>query len=319
MSQHDSQALYRKIKELNELLWENRVTRPAVDKWLANFSGASHSLESERANALYLLSRFLYFGRPEVRELLRAMFQDLIRHRLTVEIRSHLPDKDDFTAIHNEFRAELDRTRFLGLGNPAESGNHILYNFRLVNALRLDLFVHLHELFTKALNDTQSNWAFPDVDRLIFIDDFCGTGSQAADAGRKYLPVIRQAASRSNTNVDIWYLTMLATENGLDHVRSQNLFNRVESVSVLDGTYQVFNQKSQVYANPPADITKDDAEAIAHHYGKLLLPPCPLGYGDSQLLLGFHHNVPDNTLPIFWQDLPDVPWFAIFPRDTKVL
>ena len=41
------------------------------------------------------------------------------------------------------------------------------------------------------------------------------------------------------------------------------------------------------------------------------LPADALGFEDSQLLIGFHHNTPDNTLPIIWFDEPGgVPWNA---------
>ncbi|WP_461330746.1 phosphoribosyltransferase-like protein [Bradyrhizobium liaoningense] len=33
----------------------------------------------------------------------------------------------------------------------------------------------------------------------------------------------------------------------------------------------------------------------------MLCPPHPLGYKDTQLALGFSHNTPDNTLPVFWE------------------
>ena len=55
-------------------------------------------------------------------------------------------------------------------------------------------------------------------------------------------------------------------------------------------------------------------------YGKTMLgEKHALGFEDSQLLLGFHHNIPDNTLPIMWFDGPDrVPWKPIFRRYPKL-
>ena len=49
--------------------------------------------------------------------------------------------------------------------------------------------------------------------------------------------------------------------------------------------------------------------------GAQLNPSAPLGYGGCQLLLGFAHNVPNNTLPIFW--LQDEAWFPVFKRYHK--
>lgn len=309
--------LYEKIKTLNEHLWEGRADRPTVDLWLGNFTGSHASPEEERHHALYLLSKFLYFGQSEIRQLLRAMFQDLVRHPLSVEARDSLGDKADFDCVHSKFLEELNRTRFLGLGNPAESGTHILYDFRLVNQITLDLFVSPHDLFTGALNKPGTRWAFPKVHRLIFIDDFCGSGSQAVGLGQKLVPLMREVASISNVEIEVWYLTLLATTQGLTNVKRRKLFDNVESVSELDDTYRVFGANSQMYVRAPNGLDKTAAEGIARHYGRNLQRRHPLGFRDSQLMLGFHHNIPNNTLPIFSRERRDPPWHPIFPRFEK--
>ena len=55
-------VLYSKIKELNDLLWEHRANRPDVEEWLENFTGSYADKKTEHSLALYLLSKFLYFG-----------------------------------------------------------------------------------------------------------------------------------------------------------------------------------------------------------------------------------------------------------------
>ena len=309
--------LLSKIKVLNETLWEGQASNVHVDQWIDNFCGACASAQSERDHALYLLSKFLYFGQLPIRQLLRAMFRDLIWHRLSAQIRLSLPS-DSKELIHTEFLHELKRTRFLGLGNPAESGTHILYDFRLINQLPLELFVSTHDLFSGRLDDPNANWELPDVTRVIFIDDFCGTGEQASTAGCKIAPVIRAAAERSSINVSIWYLTLFGTTAGLNEVRRHNVFDCVESVSQLDPTYRVFGDDSQFFHSTPRNVTKDEAERMVHHYGALLSPLHPLGYENSQLMIGFHHNIPDNTLPIFIRNRTHPSWWAIFPRHEKI-
>ena len=317
MSTTTNDALYRKIKSLNELLWERRATRPVVDQWLSNFKGEFDSEETERRHALHLLSKFLFIGRTEVRQLLRAMFLDLVRHPLTLEARTQLNIQKTFDAIHRAFLSEINRTRFLGLGNPAESGTHILYEFRQVNNIPLHYFIAPHDLFTGALNDPATQWASPTVNRLIFIDDFCGTGTQVHNMGIKYVPLIREVARRTNTDVTVWYLTLLATTTGIQYLRTANIFDRVDCVSELDSSYRAFSHDSQHYIAAPSDITKTQAQEIAEGYGERLKPDFPLGFGDGQLLVGFHHNVPDNTLPIISLERPEVPWYPVFPRDEK--
>ena len=319
MSTGNDSKLFEKIKVLNELLWENRADRPSVQQWLENFTGSHSPEDIERRHALYLLSRFLYYGGTEIRVLLRSMFQDLVRHPLTVSARSTMSDPDDFDEIHQGFLAELAATRFIGLGNPAESGTHILYDFRLANGLPIEYFCNFHELFSAALNSKDNEWSDSSVKRVVFIDDFCGTGTQATDIAVKYLPVMHQAADRSGVAIKVWYLTMLGTIDGLASVRADAAFDRVDAVSELDDTYRAFGPGSQIFVKPPEGIERDIAEEVSRHYGRDLVPSSPLGYGDCQLLLGFRHNVPDNTLPIFWADAsPEHPWSPIFPRISKL-
>ena len=310
-------ALLEKIKKLNELLWENRVPLPSVQQWLDNFKGERNGQAIEQAHALYILSKFLYFGQTEVRVLLHTMFQDLVRHHLAVQVRSRVHDKDDFQAVHRELVNELNKTRFLGIGNPSESGTHILYFFRQVNEIPEKFFPGLQDLVTGQLNHSNTRWARPEIQRLIFLDDFCGTGTQASAFGFQRLTLLRRVAKRSNVQIELWYLTLLATTTGLLNLRNNGVFDRIEAVSELDPTYRVFGPDSQTYANPPDGLKKDDAEGIVRHYGERLMPGHSLGYQDSQLLLGFTHNIPDNTLPIIWRESENPHWRPIFPRNDK--
>ena len=310
--------LLEKVKILNQLLWEGRANRPAVEQWLENFNGAYTSSDVERRHALYLLSKFLYFGRIEIRELLRAMFRDLIQQPLTSQGRKHLADQNDFAKAHQSFLRELERTRVLGLGNPSESAAYMLYNFRSVNRLPTELFPNFYELFAKALNSSDNEWLNTEVRRIIFVDDFCGTGVQAVELSSKYLPIITQATENTGLSVEKWYLTTLATSSGLAYVRANTLFDYVASVSELDDSYRAFEPGAQLFADPPQGITGSTAEGLARYYGERLFPSHPIGYGNSQLLVGFHHNVPNNTLPIFWFDEEDPLWSPIFPRISKL-
>ena len=271
---------------------------------------------SERTHAMYLLSKFLFFGHKEIRELLRAMYQDLFRSRLSMEIRDRLSERDDFDLVRTGFLSELRQTRFLGLGNPAESGTHLLYDFRIANRLPVGVFANPHNLFTGRLDDPTTAWD-REVRRLIFLDDFCGSGMQGLEMGRKYVSLMNDVAHRTGIELECWYLTMLGTSAGLDKVRASGLFRYVEAVSELDDTYRIFGEDSQIFRDAPPGVTRSEAERMAKYYGYRLAPTQPLGFEDCQLLLGFHHNVPDNTLPIVSRERQNPPWFPIFPRVEK--
>ena len=314
----DTEPLYAKIKTLNEFPWEGRTPRAAIDEWLGNFRGKLASEPFERAHALYLLSKFLYFGEKEVRALLRAMFQDLVRNPLTVEARKGVANRNDFDEVHLAFLDELNQTRFAALGSPSESGTYILYQFRQENRLLTNSFPNVRDLVTGPLNDSSTNWVHPEVQRLIFIDDFCGTGQQVAGMAGVTVPQLRSAAHNIGVDLEVWYLTLLATKDGLENVEQASIFQQVRSLSVLDDTYRAFGPNSQYFIDPPDYIDKDKCEEIISYYGNHISPQAPLGYGNCQLLLGFRHNVPDNTLPVIWLNAT-VPWWRpIFERSHKL-
>ena len=141
MTEELESELLSKIKVLDETTWEGRAKKPIIIKWLANFE------EKERIQALYMLSQFMYFGSLQMRNLLKAMFRDIFKYRKIKEIRKANSNTLDLGLINKEFDKALKNTLFLGIGNPSESGQHLLYFFRQENNLSKKHFINSHEIF----------------------------------------------------------------------------------------------------------------------------------------------------------------------------
>lgn len=314
----DSEQFIAKLMILSEQLWEGRVKKHDIERWLANFTGKSTDIETERAHALALLSHVMYFAERELRELLRALFRDHYKYRVVQHIRSSLGGTTDVHIIHARFDEVLRQTRFLALGNPSESGTHLLYWFRQENRLPRELFVHPYELANTSLADPAAGLADPKIQRLVFVDDFCGSGSQAIRMGTALLPLLRKLASTSGTSLDISYFVLFANSSGIEQVRRDTTFDCVGSVFELDDTYKVFSDHARQFSTPHDGISKDTGRIVAEAYGKELSPKWPLGFKDGQLLLAFHHNIPNNSLPIIWAGGPEQEgWHGIFHRFPK--
>lgn len=319
--------LKAKIKILNETLWDNRALNPSVEKWLDNFS-----TDKEKFHALYLLSKFMYFGAVPMRNLLKSLYRDLYRYPLIELIRKSKGNTLDSTFIESKFKEEEKNTRFLGVGNPSESGAHLLYFFRQENNLSKKLFVYTDEVIDR--NGTTEQLHFSDVKYYVFIDDFCGSGSQATTNSNIKRCV--ENLKRLSTNVDISYLMLFATSDGIKTVKDTGLYDRVEAVMELDNTYKCFDAQSRLF--PQRDnflFERDFTQEFCYRLGQPLFRSInqkegwtgrkleelsditALGWGDCQLLLGFYHNTPDNTLPIIWYDEEEINWFPIFRRYNK--
>ena len=308
------QSLMAKIKTLNETSWESRATEPAIVEWLDNFVASSQPPLDERAHALFLLSNFVYYGSRQIRELLRALYRDLYRYPIVEAIRRANSHTLDSRIIERLFRAELERTRFLGIGNPSESGCHLLYYFRQENGLPSDRFIHTHQIFRRTggqrlLRDTQ-------VSRYVFIDDFCGSGKQGVEYSRDLVEEIKAL----NPDASVEYYVLFATTHGINKIKEETEFDDARAIYELDASFKCFSDESRYFRMPPDGIDRGFCEQMCRRYGaRMVSARHVLGYEDSQLLIGFHHNVPDNTLPIIWFDGPDgVAWKPIFRRYPKL-
>lgn len=312
------ELLGTRVLTLNERVWEERANGPTVESWLNNFDGRTgHSAEIERLHALYLLSQFMYFGTSEIRVLLKALYRDLHLWPLAQEVRARTSNETEFLA---EMVKEREATRFLGVGNPSESGVHLLYYFRQENSLGKGAFLDSAQMYKMSASDggRQRTARYGDVKRYIFLDDMCGTGETAVRYSQDLLPDL----IAENQNVEVYYFSLFATAEGLKTVREETVFaDRCGAVYELDESYKWANEKSRYLSALPAGLDRGLLVKLATDYGELIVPGDPLGYLDSQLLLGFAHNTPDNSLPVIWCDQENgsqIPWYPIFRRYPKV-
>lgn len=305
--------LLGKIKVLSETIWDQRANKSDIDLWLNNFQSADEEeQEKERLHALYLLSQFMYFASNEMRVLLHSMYRDLIRYPIVESIRKSNQDTQDILFINREFEKEQSKTRFLGVGNPSESGTHLLYYFRQENLLDKNLFINSAEIFIHNEAGT-AKLADPNINRYVFIDDFSGGGTQAV----RYLGKVVKLMKDINPDIEVWYFVLFANESALDHIKDKIKINKCDAVFKLDDTYKCFGENSR-YIPDEEPLNMEFVHKMAKKYGEKLQPEYPLGYSDNQLLLGFFHNTPNNTLPIIWFDEKNgFQWSPIFRRYPK--
>jgi hypothetical protein len=336
------EELIDKIGVLYLTAWEEYdINAPNINLWLNNFEN-----DQEKINALYLLSNFIYFGSREMRTLLKSLYRDYYRHPKISEIRRANADTLDSSIIETAFKKSLQNTRFIGMGNPSDSGSHLLYYFRQENKLSRNLFINTHEIFerysvhakNKILNIFKRLKVADDtVDHYVFIDDFCGSGNQAIAFSNTIIEDLKNL--RPNTKVD--YLLLFATQDGIDKIIKNSNFDNVTAIFELDDQFKVFGSDSRYFRTKPPgkhplEVDKRFAKEMCEKYGKKLMESilkfegltgskleneaakhC-LGYNDCQLLIGFNHNTPDNTLPIFWYDEHEMSWYPIFKRYNKI-
>ncbi len=301
----------KQIGVLNETIWENRALGPKVIDWLGNFDN-----DEEREYALYLLSRVMYFSSSCIRNLLKTLYRDLYRYPIIEKIRKENGDTLDSSFIEKEFNKVLQSTRFLGVGNPSESGVHLLYYFRQENNIPKDLFVNTDDIIEyDEIEGVRLRDNFKHVKHFVFIDDLCGSGQQATSNDSNVKRCVQHLHNVIN-DADISYLMIFGMSAGIRVIRESQLYDHVNAVVELDDSYRCFSKQSRFFDDEK--YLCSFARDMAFKHGcKLVSQPHALGYSDCQLLLSLHHNTPDNTLPIIWFDEDNTKWKPIFKRYNK--
>lgn len=191
----------------------------------------------------------------------------------------------------------LERTRFYPLGlSASSSGGMYLYDFRKSLGLREDQFA----VWSRDEVNT-------DAETLVFFDDMIGSGDQASRFFREHLSGVRQR---------VVYVSVFAFERGLDRVRGNSGFAQVISGITLSDEERAFGEDSQVFQSV---AERRRVREIAEKWGSKLYPQHPLGYDDTQSLVVFQHNTPNNTLPIIWagpnnEKSPGEIWAPLWQR-----
>lgn len=318
MTSDTEERLLAKIMVLNEHVWENRAPQPKIEQWLANFTGRVARAEVERVHALFWLSQFMYFGSKEIRVLVRSMYRDLFLKPLVQDVRRNLPAGSSIEDLKRQVKEELARTKFFGVGNPSESGVHLLYYFRQEAQLQKDSFMDAVRIFTRG-HAGDRKLRKPDVKRYVFLDDICGSGDTAIEYSGD---VVAELKSKDPSLIASYYC-LFGTKDGMDRVRNNSHFgSNCGAVYELDSSYKCLTPGTRHFqGHSYSDIDEATAFAMARTYGDLLDPRYATGWKDAQMLLGFHHNTPDNTIGIIWSDSDwgacPIRWTPVFKRYPK--
>lgn len=316
---HDFQSKLDNYKnqlmKLSSHAWDDDKKWPEIEEWLKNFTGRCFSKEEEHLLALHLLTHFIYFGNSTIREMLKACYEEQFIIPLKQEIRRNNNDTTNNYLINACLKDEIEKTLFIGAGNPSESGAHLLYYFRQMNNLSKERFSDFYGAFYK---DQNSNNLYPhssSINRYIFFDDLVASGTQISDYLKDRLAQIRS----TNPSIKLQFMCLFATTIGLEALNKSDMFNgNAHCLFHLDDTYKAFGKKSRNFKllkRPSRRKLKKFCKFYATYLN--FQDPHKLGYKDCQLMIGFSYNTPDNTLPIFWAKDP-IYWTPIFARYSKI-
>lgn len=302
----DIELIKQHILKTSIIAWDNRITNTSLERWLNNFTGAAlGDIDAEKTIAAWLLMNFTYYSSSEVQELCKVIFRKYIHYKL---------EEDSYKKMNlsnpDKIRLILEKTIFIPLGNPSESGSLILYNFRTANKLPKNIFENKRNWKDELQNGT--------IDNIVLVDDVTLSGTQA----------IEYVKDLNYGNTKIILLTFFSTNIALQRMKQDAPQIYMMCAQLLDERTKMFADSSFSFSNDDTNSIKELARKLCLYYGNIIvqnelpeegikyMKSYPLGFGDGQQTFGFYYNIPDNTLPIFWCNSKH--WHAAFERFSKV-
>lgn len=299
----------RVIHQCNILIKMNIWTIPEANfiAWINQFQ----TLE-EKFFCACLLSRLIFRSKSQIYSLITALFQSNLNNTCFDEIIT---------------QGELIKKLTSKKGDP---------NIRLVPVINEEdpptksgplIIRYIKKRFN--LNEKWMNWSskIPSIlkeknnFKIIFIDDFCGTGRQFE---KFFQQIIEQSGFEDEREfwrkviekkIRIIYSPLIAYEAGFYYLKMKYPFISFTSSELLKENNSFFQEKNWKELSNEKIKVSDAQEWLENFWSSkgFTQSSIPfLGYENMGLTFGFEHGTPNNTLPIFWQSNPN--WKPLLER-----
>lgn len=187
--------------------------------------------------------------------------------------------------------------------SPGKSGPTYCRLFRSENQISANSVLTLDSL-------KRRKTVFRGIQRLVLIDDFCGTGDTLIERMRDYLEVLRLANSAGVRIIVIAVVGFSKARNRVDRfLEREGLAADFYICDELGEDCKAFSNTSRVFSD---ERERERAKQIAEAKGVYLEKHHPLGFKDTQALVVLYDSCPNNSLPVLWSASKD--WTPLFPR-----
>ena len=277
--------------------WESyrgrAITDGAVRSWLEQFG----STEEQRM-MFELLRKLQFFSGGLIREKLRTGHRFVLRELAARGVVRR--------AAEARARRVTDNIVISFLGGEGKRGQTYAKHYADENKIYQERIVAPKSLKGRVENLT-------DVEGIVFVDDFIGTGRTATRALEETLSPLTDLVEK--LGIDVFLISISGFAEAAENVerRLSKLIPtcRISLLEPLGDSDKCFSEKSCILPDP-AQRTR--AKEIAASYGRKLVRDAPLGFGNCQALVVFENTCPNNSLPILWAQGPDNNWSPLFPR-----
>jgi len=267
----------------------NKIEKTDVEAWLTQFGPPK-----DQRLMFKLLKNVKFYSDSEISEKLEAAHRNVTLSGLTTKV----------PATVNSSRSDIVVSHMGSLGHSGIDFAKLYAQAAQIN--RKDNIV----LGTPTVLG-QKLEKMKDVQAVVFVDDFVGTGSQlnrsVSDLNKADYKTVR------DKNLKMVIILVAGFVNNLENIEAGfkgiNHENRIHIIDELTDRDKAFSSESTIW---DSDDERNEAQKIAISKGEMLEPKQPLGYGGSEALVVFPSNCPNNSLPILWKKTEH--WRPLFQR-----
>lgn len=159
--------------------------------------------------------------------------------------------------------------------------------------------------------------SLPDSCNIVIVDDFSGTGNSIIE----FYNSIKSNIPKNHVINALTVAFMRKAKSNLASHKIKLVGN--ERISCFASRGSVFGYLPRMKAIRNFCFEYGDKLYPEQAYREKKTKQHPLGYSNTQALLGFEHSIPNNTLPIMWADCKLVgqekKWLPLFPRRGNLL
>ena len=189
----------------------------------------------------------------------------------------------------------------------AKSSEHLFYPLNKLTEISQKNFIHSESLTATDGRD------------IVFIDDMIGTGNQA----KNYINKLKKEGKIGNQK--LYYFAIIGLREGIKELKNSRLFENVLTTEEIQN--KAFDT-GYIFTAEESGMAKEMAFELGKQLTQNMTEIGPLGYKNSEALVFFGHNNPNNSLPIFWAsgkckllervgESTEIKWTPLFPRKVK--
>lgn len=301
--------LLDKLNAKNQYIWDQAKSTPEIRHWLANFE------KEDKEIALTLALGIKYYSDKLIKSSLVSLSKKIVNYiyKKDKELQNSLNGKNEIEEIRKIIDDFIYKNcLFIGYGSGSSSGTMLLYHYdKHLDFSRINT-CSICELFHDDRFQSEK------YKYIFFIDDFIGTGDQAADTWEEQIcgKTLKDYAT-NNPYKRLILAVLVSTKDGINKVSSkinsyENKFLDIISNDIINEKLYSFSEESLVFRN--ATLRQKAKERLSL-YGEKLSKRFPLGYNEMGLTISFSHNTPDNSLPVIWKKSEN--WQPLFERYKK--